>query len=118
MMDRRSFLLTSATSAAFLAACSQNEVTVPPAGQDGNLAGTGTIPQPTMRNMEGVYKLSGGNSGLGSNFVCKASRFKISFFSNLNGISVILKYGLNKTTGAIEFSGFWRVTEDNVQGLA
>ncbi|HWA35567.1 MAG TPA: glycerophosphodiester phosphodiesterase [Cyclobacteriaceae bacterium] len=115
MMDRRSFLLSSA---AILAACSKNEITIPPAGQDGNLAGTGPLPQSVMKNMEGIYKQSGGNGGLGSNFVCKASRFKISFFSNLNGISVILKYGLNTNTGAIEFSGFWRVTEDNVQGLA
>jgi hypothetical protein len=117
-MNRRSFIMTSAMIPALVSACSQNEITIPPAGQDANLAGTVPIAQPSIKNMEGIYKLSAGNAGLGSNFVCKASRFKMSLFSDVSGISIILKYGLNQTTGAIEFSGFWRVTEDNVQGLA
>jgi glycerophosphoryl diester phosphodiesterase len=100
-----------------ISACSQNDITVPPITADANLINTTTITQPTIKNMEGIYKLSAGNTGLGSQFVCKASRFKLSFFSNSNGISIILKYGLNQTDGSIQFSGFWRVTESATQGL-
>ena len=98
-------------------ACSQNEITLPPVNADANLANTTPIAQTTMKNMEGIYKLSGGSTGLGGNFVCKASRFKISFFSDQRGISIILKYGLNPKNGSIQFSGFWRVTESAEQGL-
>jgi glycerophosphoryl diester phosphodiesterase len=100
-----------------ISACSQNDITLPPSNPGTNLSGTIPIAQSSIKNMEGIYKLSNGNGGLGSTFVCKASRFKISFFSNLAGISIILKYGLNPVTGSAEFSGFWRVTEDDAQGL-
>jgi glycerophosphoryl diester phosphodiesterase len=113
---RRQFILIMLVL--IVAACSQNEVTIPPTNPDANLANTLPISQNRMKKMEAIYKLSGGNSGLGSNFVCKVSRFKLSFFSDANGVSLILKYGLNPTDGSIQFSGFWRVTESASQGLA
>ncbi len=100
-----------------VSACSQNEILLPPVNTDSNLANTMIILQPTMKKMEAIYKLSGGSAGLGSEFVCKVSRHKLSFFSNANGTSLIMKYGLNAVDGSIQFSGFWRVTEDATQGL-
>jgi glycerophosphoryl diester phosphodiesterase len=70
-----------------------------------------------MKNMEGIYSLSGGNSSLGSEFVCKVSKNKVSFFSdNENGIFFILGYGYNQANGSIQFSGFWRYSENATQG--
>ena len=59
--------------------------------------------------MEGIYSLIDGNVNLGSEFVCKISKYKISFFSNESGIYVALKYGLNQSDSSLQFSGFWRV---------
>jgi glycerophosphoryl diester phosphodiesterase len=69
-----------------------------------------------MKNMEGIYSLADGNTSLGSSFVCKISKYKISFFSNESGIFIILKYGLNQTDSSLQFSGFWRYSESATQG--
>jgi glycerophosphoryl diester phosphodiesterase len=65
--------------------------------------------------MEGIYKLGEGNSNLGSQFVCKISKYKVSFFSNESGIFIILKYGLNPVDSSLQFSGFWRFSESATQ---
>ena len=99
-----------------LSSCSLNQITLPPINPDMNLAGTVAVPFATMKKMEGIYS-SNSKNGLGSQFVCKLSRYKISFFSNQSGILIILKYGQNPTDKSIQFSGFWRVSENSTQGL-
>jgi glycerophosphoryl diester phosphodiesterase len=96
--------------------CKKNEITIPPSNQNENLINTQTISGITMKNMEGIYTLSSGSNILGDQFVCKASRYKVSFFSNKEGIFIILKYGLKTADGSIQFSGFWRYSEKKDQG--
>jgi len=99
--------------------CTLSEITPPPESGDGNLAGTTAVPflpGASMKNMEGIYTLTGGEAGLGTTFVCKVSKYKVSFFSNYNGLHIILKYGYRASDGSIQFSGFYRFTESPVQG--
>jgi glycerophosphoryl diester phosphodiesterase len=96
--------------------CSKNDITEPPYSQDQNLVNTLPIADTIMRNMEGIYHLSAGNGNLGSEFVCKVSKHKLSFFSDLDGIYIILKYGFNAEDSSIQFSGFWRYSENARQG--
>jgi glycerophosphoryl diester phosphodiesterase len=67
--------------------------------------------------MEAIYTLSSGSTGLGTQFVCKTSRFRVSFFSNTSGIFMILEYGLDPADSSIKFSGFWRYSQTATQGL-
>jgi glycerophosphoryl diester phosphodiesterase len=96
--------------------CRKNEITTPPPADNSNLVGTQPIPGSTMKKMEGIYKLSGGSNILGEQFVCKVSRFKVSFFSNKDGLFFILNYGYKASDGSIQFSGFWRYSERTEQG--
>lgn len=98
-----------------LISCSKSEITLPPQSGDVNLVGTTFIDGSVMKKMEGIYVLNSGSDNLGSDFVCKVSKFKVSFFSNKDGIFIILKYGL-KIDGSIQFSGFWRHSETTTQG--
>jgi glycerophosphoryl diester phosphodiesterase len=100
-----------------LFSCSKNQITLPPDNPDTNLINTLPLSDSVLRGMEGIYTLSGGNSGLGTQFVCKASKYKLSFFSNTSGIFMILDYGLNPADSSIQFSGFWRYSETATQGL-
>ena len=98
--------------------CTKSEIMLPPIGDDSNLVNTTALPfKPgvTIKSMEGIYKLSDGNKNLGEKFVCKVSKYKVSFFSNSNGIFIILKYGY-ASNGSIQFSGFWRYSEKTEQG--
>ena len=95
--------------------CSKSQIT-PSADDDYNLIGTTPIPGSVMKKMEGIYTLSDGSTDLGSQFVCKTSKARVSFFSDLNGIFFILKYGYNPADGSIQFSGFWRYSETPTQG--
>jgi glycerophosphoryl diester phosphodiesterase len=96
--------------------CSKNQITLPPVNLDNNLANTTPISNTVMKNMEGIYTLSSGNNSLGTEFVCKISKYRVSFFSNTSGIFFILDYGFNPTDGSIQFSGFWRYSENANQG--
>lgn len=97
--------------------CTQNEITPPPESPEIILANTTPISNTIMENMEGIYTLvDGSDSQLGTEFVCKVSLNKVSFFSNQNGIFFILDYGL-ASDGSIKFAGFWRVSETKGQGL-
>jgi glycerophosphoryl diester phosphodiesterase len=96
--------------------CSKNQITPPPVNLDNNLANTTPISNTVMKNMEGIYTLSGGSTSLGTEFVCKISKYKVSFFSNTSAIFFILDYGLNPVDGSIQFSGFWRYSENGTQG--
>src|SRR6478609_3432069 len=98
-----------------LISCSKSEITLPPKNSDANLVGTSFIDGSVMKKMEGIYALETGDNGLGQQFVCKVSKFRVSFFSNKDGIFIILKYGL-KSDGSIQFSGFWRYSELTDQG--
>jgi len=98
------------------AACSKNDITLPPYNPEKNLENTVPISNSVMKNMEGIYRLSGGNGNLGSEFVCKVSKQRVSFFSNESGIFIILKYGLNPVDSSIQFAGFWRYSEKTTQG--
>jgi glycerophosphoryl diester phosphodiesterase len=103
-----------------LLGCSHSEITRPPSGNDANLVGTVAIPfngGATIKAMEGLYNLSGGSESLGTHFVCKVSKYKVTFFSNKEGIHIILKYGYKPGDGSIQFSGFWRKTESPTQGI-
>src|SRR5215467_13755163 len=87
--------------------CSKSKIT-PSENDDYNLVGTTPIAGSVMKKMEGIYKLTSGSEDLGSQFVCKTSKSRVSFFSDLDGIFIILKYGYNPADGSIQFSGFWR----------
>ena len=97
--------------------CSKNGITPAPPNPDTNLAGTIPLTDTVMKHMEGIYDLSSGSDGLGSIFVCKVSKFRVSFFSDANGIFFILKYGLNPADSSLQFAGFWRYSETTAQGL-
>ncbi len=96
--------------------CSKSEITPPGNNEEANLENTSSIPATTMKKMEGIYKLVDGSSGLGSQFVCKVSKHRVSFFSNQDGIFMILKYGYKSSDGSIQFSGFYRYSEFPTQG--
>ena len=98
-----------------LISCSKSEITLPPKNSDANLNGTTFIDGSVMKKMEGIYVQENGSDNLGKQFVCKVSKFRVSFFSNKDGIFIILKYGL-KSDGSIQFSGFWRYSEQTNQG--
>ena len=100
-----------------LISCSKNQITRPPDNPDTNLINTLPLTDTVMSRMEGIYTLSGGDAGLGSQFVCKASKYRLSFFSDHDGIFMILDYGLNPVDSSIQFSGFWRYSENATQGL-
>ena len=97
--------------------CEKNNVAAPLDNPDVNLMNTLSISDTVMHNIEGIYELADGSGDLGTEFVCKVSKSKVSFFSNSGGIYIILKYGLNQKDGAIEFAGFWRYSENTVQGF-
>jgi len=96
--------------------CSLNHITPPPANPDTNLINTISVSGATMKNMEGIYSLTDGNVNLGTGFVCRVSKYKVSFFSNESGIFIILKYGFNPSDSSLQFSGFWRYSESATQG--
>jgi len=102
---------------AALAACSKNPITPPLQNPSKNLVGTVEIADTVMKHMEGIYALSSGSDAVGSEFVCKVSKYKVSFFSNRGGIYIILAYGLNPVDSSIQFAGFWRYSESATQGL-
>jgi glycerophosphoryl diester phosphodiesterase len=95
-------------------ACSKNQTVVQPVINIGNV---NFISDTSMKKMEGIYSLSTGSDALGTNFVCKVSKYRVSFFGNKDGIFMILKYGLDPTDGFLKFSGFWRYSQVSTQGL-
>lgn len=99
--------------------CSKSEITSPPLEDNSNLVGTTALPftfGESIKSMEGIYKLTGGVENLGTQFVCKISKYKVSFFSNASGLHIILKYGYRASDGSIQFAGFWRYSESPNQG--
>src|SRR5216683_7811585 len=82
--------------------CSKNAITPQPNFSIGN---TIFIPYTPMKKMEGIYTLNSGSKALGTNFVCKTSKYRVSFFSNTDGIFMILKYGLDPSDSSLKFSG-------------
>jgi glycerophosphoryl diester phosphodiesterase len=96
--------------------CSLNHITPPPVNPDTNLINTAPMDKSVMINMEGIYT-SSGEGNLGSQFVCKVSKYKVSLFSNNSGIFIILDYGLNTADSSIQFAGFWRYSENATQGI-
>src|SRR6478735_38359 len=98
-----------------LLGCSKSEITPPPPVDDSNLVNTTPIAGTTMKKMEGIYKLVGGTGELGVEFVCKVSKYRVSFFSEKDGIFFILNYGLKSSDGSIQFSGFYRYSEFTTQ---
>jgi glycerophosphoryl diester phosphodiesterase len=94
--------------------CSKNQITVQPVV---DLENVNFISNTSMKKMEGIYTLGSGSSALGTQFVCKVSKYRVSFFSNTGGVFMILKYGLDKTDSSLKFSGFWRFSQVPTQGL-
>jgi len=113
-MNRRYLIVFC--SLVLVLSCSKNDITVPPYNPEVNLENTLHIPDSAMEKMEGIYDLTNGSNKLGSNFVCKATRNRVSFFSGTDGIFIILKYGFNPLDSSIQFAGFWRYSENNQQG--
>ena len=97
--------------------CSRDNLVPPPFDPASNLVGTDPVTHAVVKQMEGIYNLGAGDGSLGTNFVCKVSKTKVSFFSNEEGIFFILKYGLNPQDSSLQFSGFWRYSEKPEQGL-
>src|SRR5579872_476598 len=112
-MHRLKYLFVLAVA---LYSCSKNQIKRPPDDPGTNLINTLALSDTVMRKMEGIYMLSQGNNGLGTRFVCKASKYKLSFFSNHDGIFMILDYGFDPVDSSIQFSGFWRYSETSTQG--
>jgi glycerophosphoryl diester phosphodiesterase len=94
--------------------CSKNGFLYQPTVTIGDVI---TLPTASMKKMEGIYTLSTGSTDFGTNFVCKTSKYRVSFFSNQDGIFMILKYGLDPTDSSLKFSGFWRYSQIPNQGL-
>ncbi len=94
--------------------CSKNQTVTQPVINIGDVE---TVSNATMKKMEGIYSLSSGSGALGTNFVCKVSRFRVSFFGNRDGIFMILKYGIDPADSSLKFSGFWRYSQVSTQGL-
>jgi glycerophosphoryl diester phosphodiesterase len=99
-----------------LSACTKNELTPPPFNNELNLQNTVPVADTVMHHMEGIYDLADGSTKLGSKFVCKVSKHRVSFFSEQDGIFMILKYGLNPDDSSLQFAGFWRYSENSMQG--
>ncbi len=100
-----------------LFSCKKNNIEPPPVITDIDLKNTLSLSDTLMDHMEGIYELVDGSADLGTEFVCKASKSKVSFFSNTGGGCIILKYGFNPIDTAIQFTGFWRFSESTLQGL-
>jgi glycerophosphoryl diester phosphodiesterase len=94
--------------------CSKNQIVLQP---DVNIGNVLFVSDTYMKKMEGIYALNSGQSGYGTEWVCKASKYRVSFFSNLSGIFMILKYGIDPSDSSLKFDGFWRFSEDATQGL-
>ncbi len=94
--------------------CSKNQILQQP---DISLGDVNFISDTSMKKMEGIYTLGSGSSALGTQFVCKASKYKVSFFSNAGGVFMILSYGLDPSDSSLKFSGFWRFSQVPTQGL-
>jgi glycerophosphoryl diester phosphodiesterase len=94
--------------------CSKNKIVLQP---DINIGNVYSISDTIMKKMEGIYTLSSGTTDYGTEYVCKVSKFRVSFFSNQGGIFMILKYGINPSDSSVKFSGFWRFSEIATQGL-
>ncbi len=88
--------------------CSKNDIFVPDRCKF--QVPTTPLSLATRVAMEGVYRVVDGNRNLGVDFVCKASRDKVSFFSNTKGILIILDAAM-ETDSTLLFAGFWRVSE-------
>ena len=58
--------------------CSKNQIALQPVVNIGDVI---FIPGTSMKKMEGIYSLNSGSNALGTNFVCKVSKFRVSFFS-------------------------------------
>jgi len=95
-------------------ACSKNQTVLQPTVNIGNVY---FVSDTSMKKMEGIYAVNSGTTGYGNQWVCKVSKYRVSFFSNQNGIFMILKYGVDPSDSSLKFSGFWRFSEDVTQGL-
>lgn len=95
-------------------ACSKNQTVLQP---DVNIGNVYFVSDTSMKKMEGIYAVNSGTTGYGTQWVCKASKYRVSFFSNQDGIFMILKYGIDPADSSLKFSGFWRFSEDVTQGL-
>jgi glycerophosphoryl diester phosphodiesterase len=113
-MKNRPFIFLSILLVFF--SCTKSGITPPPFDPEANLDNTVPVSNSIMENMEGIYKLTDGKGELGVTFVCKVSKNRVSFFSDKDGIYIILKYGLNPADSSIQFAGFWRYSEYVTQG--
>jgi len=95
-------------------ACSKNQIVVQP---DVNIGNVIFLSDTVMKKMEGIYALNSGTTDYGTQWVCKASKFRVSFFSNQAGVFMILKYGIDPSDSSLKFSGFWRFSEIATQNL-
>ena len=111
------YSLFLAVSVMVMISCEKNNVVPPLNIQDSTQEKNLSISDTVMRHLEGIYELDNGSGGLGTAFVCKVSKSKVSFFSNSGGIYIILDYALNHKDSTINFSGFWRYSENKDQGL-
>lgn len=97
--------------------CKKASLIPPPEDPGDILKNTFFLPDTVLRQMEGIYTLIDGIGDLGTNFVCKVSKSRVSFFSNKSGIYIILQCGFDPKDSLIKFAGFWRQSEGTAQGL-
>src|SRR5438270_12172295 len=97
--------------------CSKNDITPPPDITHNNLDGTSHVNLSVAKQMEGIYQLKSGSNALGSQFVCKISKTKVSFFGDASGLFFILDYGFKPSDSSLQFGGFWRISESTTQSV-
>lgn len=79
------------------------------------LNGTKSIPEDLKPLITGIFQSESNPTGLGSRFVLKWHKNKLSIFSNHNGIYAVLDGGIDYSDSSIKLAGFWRspiVTDD------
>ncbi len=97
--------------------CKKAGIVAPPENPEDNLKNTVFLSDSLVKSMEGIYTLYDGSADMGTNFVCKVSKSRVSFFSNIAGVYIILEYGLDLKDSSIKFAGFWRQSESKQQDL-
>jgi glycerophosphoryl diester phosphodiesterase len=109
------YLLLSLLASIFLS-CNKSSITPPPANPDTTLVNTSVLSDSLMNNLQGIYELVDGDENWGTEFVCKRSKSKVSFFSNIGGIYMIMQGGFDQRDSSLRFDGFWRYSESVEQG--
>ncbi len=79
------------------------------------LQGTGVIPNPTRKLIEGVYAVSQGNGRFGDTVILKHDREALSIFCQKNSTYMVFRSGTKDSS--ILYAGYWRNAQSPQTGL-